>query len=227
MKNIWFIILILGILLGCRNSNKKSSSILLNENHKTFNSKLDSIKLGNGGYLIFDDTTDFASFLSKECRKRNPLENSIKLHSLGDIYEKDTLKLSAEFCQCGEFGGNKEYIIVYRNKKSLECQIITDSVVCHHEQEPAKYYRIFAAKYKINQKSAEAIVNYLELLLRYSIRDKDMKTAASSNFNATIYNSAFNRETLKIELFDNEGIWVEFDLLKSIIKTSANKENRI
>ncbi len=80
-------------------------------------SKYDSIITGYGGYLAFEDTINLTFLLSTESKKNKPLDNTELSDPLGELYRNDTLKLLAEFCQCGEFGGNKEYINIYRAEK--------------------------------------------------------------------------------------------------------------
>lgn len=64
-------------------------------------------------------------------------------------------------------------------------------------------------------------MDYLELLLRYSLRNKDWDLNISGIFTATLINSVNNEKILKIELHDPEGTWFQFDILKEIIETTA------
>ncbi len=216
MKNNLYTFIILVLLYSCNNSIKTESVEIHNI------SKFDSIKTGYGGFFVFEDTINLTTLLSNESQKIKPLAHTELNDPLGDLYMEDTLKLFAEFCQCGEFGGNKEYINVYRAEKYLECIIITDTVSCRYDKNGKKYFRISQEKYQLTESSINAIVDYLELLMRYSLKDKEWHANVAGYFSAEIIRNVDYRKDFSIDVFDSEGQWIYFDILKNEIKTTAN-----
>lgn len=201
--------MILGLFYNCNNSSNTKLLGIQNV------SKSDSIKTGYGRYFVFEDTINLTSLLSSESQKIKPLNHTKLSDPLGEL--DDTLKLFAEFCQCGEFGGNKEYINIYRAGKYLECLIIKDSVSCRYDINGKKYFRISQEKFRLEESSIDAIVDYIELLMRYSLKDKERHANVAGYFSAEIIRNVDYRKDLSIDLFDSESQWIYFDILKNEI----------
>ena len=182
----------------------------------------DSIKVGYGGHLLYNNDINPTDMLTKEAEKPKPLERTIHKSLLGDIGGKDTLKIFAEFSQCGEFGGNREYLNVYRNDSILECRIIKDSVVCRYDENGQKFFRVEDKTYSLSKSGEKAVVDYLELLLRYTLKEKEWYANAAGYFSATINRGKYMKD-FSVDVFDSEMEWIYFDLLKNEIKTTANK----
>ncbi|MDT8413228.1 MAG: hypothetical protein RQ875_12245 [Vicingaceae bacterium] len=161
--------------------------------------------------------------LNLESIKETPLDNTRSQELLGDLGRKDTLKIFAEFTQCGEFGGNREYINIYRGDSTLECRIVKDSVVCHFDSNGKKFFRIENKTYTISKSTTKAITNYLELLVRYSLKEKEWFANVAGYFSANITRGVDYRKDFSVDVFDSEGHWIYFDILKNEIKTTSNR----
>lgn len=182
----------------------------------------DSLITGYGGHIIFEYKKNLTELLSTESKKETPLDHTSSLELLGDLNRDDTLKIFAEFAQCGEFGGNREYIYVYRADSTFESRIMKDSVVCHSNQNEKKIIRIENETYSLSKTASKAITDYLELLLRYSLKEKEWHTNVAGYFSASITRGVNYRRDFSIDVFDSEGLWIYFDILKNEIKVSGN-----
>ena len=219
MKKELYILLVLIVAFSCNNSSHNVSIAKQNNSSNESGTTYDSIKSGYGGYIVFVDSLNLTSTLSIECKKVKPLDWNGSRESLGDLFGNDTLKLFAEFCQCGEFGGDKEYILIYRVDTNLKCIIIKDSVSCHFD----KYYRISEERFPLSESSTAAVVDYLELLLRYSFIDKVWDSNVAGYFSASLERGDDNRKDISMDVYDSECKWIYFDILKHEIKTAANE----
>lgn len=212
------------IALSCNNS-KHNDLTSAQDLDKLIESKKDSIAMGYGGFLVVDDSVVLTSILSSECRRSKPFYNGKSFNPLGDIYRNDTLRLFAEFCQCGEFGGNRENILIYRVDSTFECLITKDSVACRFDENGHKYFRIFNEKYPLYESSMVVVIDYLELLLRYSLRSIEKDAPVAGYFSATMHRGVDFRKDLSIDMYDVEVNWIYFDILKHEIQTSHSTVN--
>lgn len=213
MKKYCYIFLISIIALSCNNSQHNDNATAQDFDTLT-ESKKDSIAMGYGGYLVIDDSVVLTSILSSECRRSMPLYNGKSFNPLGDIYRNDTLRLFAEFCQCGEFGGNRENILIYRVDTTFECLITKDSVACRSDGNGKKYFRVFSEKYPLYESSMFVVIDYLELLLRYSLMSIEKEVPVAGYFSATMLRGVDFRKDFSIDLYDAEVNWIYFDILK-------------
>ena len=219
MKKYCYIFLLSIIALSCNNLKHKDITSAQYPDTLT-ESKKDSIAMGYGGYLVIDDSVVLTSILSSECRRSKPLYSGKSFSPLGDIYRNDTLRLFAEFCQCGEFGGNRENILIYRVDSTFECLITKDSVACRFDGNGKKYFRVFSEKYPLYESSMFVVVDYLELLLRYSLMSIEKEVPAAGYFSATMFRGVDFRKDFSIDLYDAEANWIYFDILKHELQNS-------
>lgn len=99
---------------------------------------------------------------------------AIDKNPLGYLYQNDTLVLSARFAECGEFGGHKEKILVYRTyKNEYFARIIIDSIDldCPPDFEE-NALQTKDTLLKINIEKEKAIHKYLDKLYKRSTSNK-------------------------------------------------------
>ncbi|QHT65554.1 hypothetical protein GXP67_02180 [Rhodocytophaga rosea] len=217
----WTLVIGLVILTSCNSSTNRD---LKNEQRDSSASAIiyDSLKIAYGRYVKFDKSMNATTLLTTECRKDQPLDHTQSNQALGDLGRNDTLKLYAEFVDCGEFGGNREYINVFRKDSILECTLIQDSVVCNFDEYGRKYFRKAQQTLPLSESASQSITDYLELLLRYSLKGSELHSHAAGYFSATITRGVDYRKDFSFDVYDSEGQWIYFDILKNEIKTSAN-----
>ena len=58
--------------------------------------------------------------------------------------------------------------------------------------------------------------------MRYSLKDKEWHANVAGYFSAEIIRNVDYRKDFSIDVFDSEGQWIYFDILKNEIKTTAN-----
>lgn len=222
MRNKLLPIILFALLLSCNNSLRNGND-LTNKNNETALNVLDSIKGGNG-YIYFPKSMDPLSILKKECKRENPLDHKNVKSALGELLKGDTLNLSAVFSQCGEFGGDKEYILIFNSNTNIDCIVMKDSVSCRDETGNQKFYRIIKNQYTLNDSQSESIVDYIELLTRYSLMEKVNHPTVSNYFSATIIRNVKYRKDFSVDIFDSDGLWLYFDILWNEITQNGQKK---
>jgi hypothetical protein len=141
------------------------------------------------------------------------LNNSIEKNPLGFLYQTDTLTLSAMYAECGEFGGHKEVMKIYRNyKREYFLHFIQDSIDldCPNDFEE-KAVIIKDTTIKINLKHEKLIVKYLDKLYKRAIEPKFI-SHSNEYFRATTNYSAFSLSTA-----EPKKDWHEFRKLKQAL----------
>lgn len=184
---------------------------------------MDSLKTGYGGYILFEKDYNVSELLYSESKKDFPLNHTKTKNLLGSISNRDTLKLTALYTQCGEFGGNRETILIFRPNSSLVCRVVKDSVYCGYEDKEQKYFQVSNDKYRLSNNAAKAVTDYIELLFRYSLKEKEWHSNVARYFSASIHRSVDYRKDFSVDVFDPEGEWIYFDVLKNEIKSSGAK----
>jgi len=92
------LLIFLLILTSCSNVNETNKEVIENPSKDTI-VYYDSLKLGYGGYIKFENTLNTTEMLAMESKKDNPLDNTSSKEFLGDLGRNDTLILfsSVEF----------------------------------------------------------------------------------------------------------------------------------
>jgi len=87
---------------------------------------------------------------------------------LGNLYS-DTLVLFAQFSECGEFGGHKEWFKIFKESDTVKCIMLYDSVNCNTaENDPSRFFRLTSATYVLSRTQEKEIVQYLGELNKLS-----------------------------------------------------------
>lgn len=222
MKIILLPVILIAFLISCNNSHREKTD-QFNSKNDTATNEFDSIKGGNG-FIYFPKSIDPVLTLKEECIRSNPLNHENVKSALGELLSGDTLILAAIFCQCGEFGGDKEKIVIFRSDTNFDCILVRDSVRCRDENGNHKFYRTMNNHYTLSKTQTNIIADYIELLTRYSLMEKVNHNLVSSYFSATIIRNANYRKDFSIDLYDTDGSWPYFDILKNEIMKNACKK---
>lgn len=199
---------LLTIILSCSNNSEieKENKELIGQN----NALKDSIE-------ILKSRPDFSGY-----------PDSLRIDTtsgfFGTLYS-DTLILSAEYADCGEWGGHRETLKIYIDKGLTKAIFVYDSVDCRFQNEGKKYFRTENTVFIINENLQQEIIYYLFDLNRMAFLEQEMYSNAANGF------SAFIKQGLDIPQLFNYGIsfydlsfnWNHFDRLRYKIETTANK----
>lgn len=102
------------------------------------------------------------------------LNNSIEKNPLGILYQTDTLRLTAKFSECGEFGGHKENIEIFCNyKREYFAKYVRNSINldCPNNFEETAII-IKDTLFKIDCNKEKLVVKYLDKLYRRTVTPK-------------------------------------------------------
>lgn len=133
-----------------------------------------------------------------------------KKNPLGFLFQGDTLHLTAKFSECGEFGGHKEKIQIYRNyKKEYFAKFTKDSIDldCPNDFEE-KAIIIQDTIIVINKSKEKFIGNYLNKLYKRAIIGK-----VSSHSN-DYFSAKTNHTGLSLATAEPKKNWNEFRKLQ-------------
>lgn len=100
-----------------------------------------------------------------------------------------TLNLSAQFSECGEFGGHKELMKIYTNqKKEFYLDYKKFGIDCRNLSE--NHDLVFSKTLEINEENKKSIVEYIHRMIDAKIRERNDSNAANS-FSVNISDSTF------------------------------------
>lgn len=131
------------------------------------------------------------------------------------LYQNDTLKLTARFSECGEFGGHKEKIQIYRNHKREYFAIFTKDSIdldCSNDFEENAIL-IKDTVLKINISKEKLVLKYLNQLYKRSITGKTINHS-NNYFRATTNHTGLSLSTDELEKNWNEFRKLQISLLK-------------
>ena len=103
----------------------------------------------------------------------------------GSLYS-DTLILLAEYADCGEWGGHREWLKIHRDKEITKVTFVYDSVVCRYNNEGKKYFQTEKSVYTINKSLQQEIIYYLFDLNRMTLLYQEMLANAANSYKAYI-----------------------------------------
>ena len=141
----------------------------------------------------------------------------------GSLYS-DTLILLAEYADCGEWGGHREWLKIHRDKEITKVIFVYDSVVCRYKNEGKKYFQTEKSVYTINKSLQQEIIYYLFDLNRMTLLDQEMLANAANSYQAYIKSGSDLPLLLEYEIsfIDWSFRWNHFQTLKKKILTNAN-----
>ena len=141
----------------------------------------------------------------------------------GSLYS-DTLILLAEYADCGEWGGHREWLKIHRDKEITKVIFVYDSVVCRYKNEGKKYFQTEKSVYTINKSLQQEIIYYLFDLNRMTLLDQEMLANAANSYQAYIKSGSDLPLLLEYEIsfIDWSFRWNHFQTLKKKIQTNAN-----
>ena len=147
------------------------------------------------------DSQDVSSSIPEISKEKNPLNF---------LYQADTLTLSAYFSECGEFGGHKERIDIFRNSSKREyfMNYVVDSIdVACPEGFEENAIVVTDEIIKLNLENEYAIMKYLDSLFARVLISK-------SPSHSNDYFSAYTRYSgLRLTTAEPDKNWVEFKIL--------------
>lgn len=125
---------------------------------------------------IFAVIVIFISFFAcdKKDQKQNDLkENNTKSnnYALGTLIRWDTLFISARFDECGEWGGHKEILEIFKKEKDIYLNYKRNNVNCN-KVDDIYNTKVFSVKeIKLNNQHQNAIKEYVYQLLQNKINE--------------------------------------------------------
>ncbi len=104
------------------------------------------------------------------CNRKQPeTKNSEKVADFENIVGAGYLKLTADYDECGEWGGHHEEIKIIRKEKKLFAEITKDSVDCKHWESRKVVEK---KRIELNEIHRKAISDYLHELLNKSLEEQ-------------------------------------------------------
>lgn len=143
------------------------------------------------------------------------LNNSIEKNPLGILYQTDTLKLTAQFSECGEFGGHKESIEIFCNyKREYFAKYVRNSMDldCPNNFEETAII-VKDTLFKINSNKEKLVIKYLDKLYRRTLTPK-MISHSNDYFKAKTKNSGLSLFTAEPNKDWKEFRKLQIELLK-------------
>ncbi|MFI2744335.1 hypothetical protein ACG2LH_16490 [Zhouia sp. PK063] len=143
---------------------------------------------------------------------------------LGKIYN-DTLVILAEYADCGEWGGHREWLKIHKDKDLTKVTFTYDSVACRYKNEGKKYFQTEKTTYTIDKNLQQEVIYYLFDINRMTLLNQKVGSNAANSYEVYIKSSSdlpllFN---LQISFIDWSFNWDHFQKLKNKIKTNANR----
>ena len=153
--------------------------------------------------------------------------DSLRIDTTGGLFGSlysDTLILLAEYTDCGEWGGHREWLKIHRDIELTKVTFIYDSVVCRYNNEGKKYFQTEKSVYTINKSLQQEIIYYLFDLNRMTLLEQEMMANAANSYQAYIKNGSDLPLLLnyQISFIDWSFSWNHFQRLKKKIQTNAN-----
>lgn len=138
---------------------------------------------------------------------------------LGNLWG-DTLVLDAHFSECGEFGGSREWIKIFRESDATKCIIICDSVDCENDDYANRYTRIDSSSFLIDRDKELLIIKYLNDLTKFSFLEQDPLMNALNSYSAEVIFTyeRFHIRPYYLSAYDWSMMWPEFIKLRNALK---------
>jgi hypothetical protein len=122
---------------------------------------------------------------------------------LGSLY-RDTLILTAELSECGEWGGNREFIKVFREQRVTKCIILHDSADCANFDRKTRYMRTDSSFFILERSDEKAIIKYMHDLTELSFFNQYPLANAMHIYSAKIVSS--DPESFRLAHFETHAI---------------------
>ena len=103
----------------------------------------------------------------------------------GNLYG-DTLILLAEYADCGEWGGHREWIKIHNDKDFTKVTFIYDSVVCRYNNEGKKYFQTEKTIYTIDKNLQQEVIYFLFDINRMTLLNQEMMANAANSYKVYI-----------------------------------------
>lgn len=138
--------------------------------------------------------------------------------ALAGLIKYDTLVLTAEFTECGEWGGRKEVIKIYRNLDyNLTAELLVDSVSCTDGQGNVMVtrYKKIAQTVVIQKEAQEEIIECIGQMSRLIFVDQDILSNACNNY--FVYLTRLGEHKFELDYNDFPSEWRGFEKLRDSI----------
>ncbi|MEP1025998.1 MAG: hypothetical protein ABJG68_07320 [Crocinitomicaceae bacterium] len=138
---------------------------------------------------------------------------------MGRLYN-DTLILEAEYVECGEWGGDKEWLKIYKIRDTTLCLFLHDSADCKNHNYQTRYTRIDSSLHVIDRKDEAAVINYLHELTKLAFLSQYPISNACGSFSAkvTAGNDIGPLFQFEASTHDWSFRWLEFIKLRDQLK---------
>ena len=145
---------------------------------------------------------------------------------LGRLYQGDTLILFAQYSECGEFGGHKEWLKFFSNKNDLKCRSIYDSINCDNTSETMTVSRLDNSIFQMTKPAQFSTIKYLNELTQMSFWSQEPDFHVGNLYSAVVRSSMEWEQdtTFEVWWWDQSLNWTGFQELKKEIKTTANNK---
>ena len=185
MRIVSYLALLLLVFISCQESESQNDLDMLTEENLRLKDSIDK--------MIWQKEK---SFLQKEVK----MDFSKGL--LGHLYYADTLILSAQFADCGEFGGHKEYLKIYSYKKKYNCLYLNKKIDC--DKSYTDFVQVDSTLFELSKVDQEHILNYMNDLMRISMLHQDWIDHQSNDYEL-ILSSSLSGEPYFLE--SNQMYW--------------------
>lgn len=138
----------------------------------------------------------------KDLNKDNLIENNIESDkvSLNTLIEWDTLFIASQFDECGEWGGHKEVLEIFKKDEKVYLNYKRNTIDCNKNDAIYNTKLSLVKKITINNEQQEGIKNYIFKLLQGKI-DEGPYGHSGKKFKVSNSDS-----TLLINVYDNNDI---------------------
>ncbi|MGV0752404.1 hypothetical protein [Empedobacter brevis] len=138
------------------------------------------------------------------CSKRDVKQSKLKENNiesdtsgLGTLIRWDTLFISARFDECGEFGGHKEVLEIFKRDKKIYLTYKKNTIDCDKVDEISQVKLSFVKEIELSTQHQKAIKEYFYYLLQNKI-DEGYHAHSGNEFKVLKADSTFF-----INVYDN------------------------
>lgn len=170
------------------------------------------------------DTQSLEHSSSKEGMSLDSLRIDNSKGPLGRLYQGDTLVLFAQYSECGEFGGHKEWMKIFSDNNVLKCQLIYDSIDRDSPGETLTVSRLDNSILQMTKTAQFSAIKYLNELTQMSFWSQEPDFHVGNLYSAVVRSSMqWEQDTIfEVWWWDQSLHWAGFQELKKKIKTTAN-----
>jgi hypothetical protein len=149
---------------------------------------------------------------------------SVTIHNrkvLGNLIQGDTLRLTATFSECGEWGGHRERIHIYAtansypadkagsasSKKHFTAVWLLDTIGC---QRPTRRFFVAGRQEKLTAAEEAMVAGYIERLAAYGKRKQDIPPISGN-----VFLVIGPKGQIQLRVLDWKQQWQGFDSLRN------------